>query len=62
MSKSKLEKPATIENEMMQLEERIIQLDKQLAEAKDIELLQQLFNQKAEMETRWEILCDELEK
>lgn len=52
----------TLENDILQLEEKIIDLEKQLTETEDMEQLQMLFKDKEELETKWETLCEELEK
>ncbi|MDL4839888.1 ribosomal protection-like ABC-F family protein [Aquibacillus rhizosphaerae] len=57
-------KPTDNENMKMDvvfLEERIMELDKKLLEVKDLEVLQQLYKEKEDLEQKWEALCDQLE-
>lgn len=43
------------------LEEQIIELDKRLLKVKDLELLQNLYNEKEDLEQEWEALCEQIE-
>ncbi|WP_027963745.1 ribosomal protection-like ABC-F family protein [Halalkalibacillus halophilus] len=50
-----------LEISLVNLEERIADLDKRLLEVEDLELLQQLYKEKEDLEHEWEELCDQLE-
>ncbi|MGP4040947.1 ribosomal protection-like ABC-F family protein [Gracilibacillus sp. D59] len=50
-----------LEKDVASLEERIIDIDKKLLEYEDLELLQQLYQEKKALEHKWEELCDQLE-
>ncbi|MFC4557309.1 ribosomal protection-like ABC-F family protein [Virgibacillus kekensis] len=47
-----------MEKDLVTLEERITELDKKLLEVEDLELLQQLYKKKEDLEQEWEELCD----
>lgn len=51
-----------LKQNLVSLEERIIELDNKLLEIEDLELLQQLFEEKENLEQKWEKLCDQLGK
>ncbi|MFB1051994.1 ribosomal protection-like ABC-F family protein [Paraliobacillus sp. JSM ZJ581] len=50
-----------LEKDLVSLEEEITALDKNLLEADDLELIQQLYKEKEDLEQKWEELCDQLE-
>ncbi|KGX86647.1 hypothetical protein [Pontibacillus litoralis] len=50
-----------IEQGILTLEERMTELDQKLWEAEDVELLQQLYKEKEDLEKEWEKLYDQLE-
>lgn len=50
----------SLENDLLTLEEKIIALDNTLADEEDVELLQQLYQEKEGLEMEWEELCDRL--
>ncbi len=52
---------ASLEKDLASLEERIIQLDKRLMEVADLELIQQLYKDKQDLEQKWEEICDQLD-
>lgn len=62
VSKTSVQKPETLENEIFHIEDQLIHLDNQLSETRDIELLQTLYKEKEALETEWEMLCVELEQ
>ncbi len=49
-----------LKEDLVIIEERIIDLDKNLLETQDLALLQQLYQEKDVLERRWEVLCDQL--
>ncbi|WP_217585973.1 ribosomal protection-like ABC-F family protein [Lentibacillus saliphilus] len=49
------------EKDLAALEEKIIALDQVLSETTDLEELQQLYQEKEDLEQKWETLCDQLE-
>ncbi len=62
VSKTSVQKPETLENEIFHIEDQMIHLENQLSETRDIELLQTLYKEKEALETKWEMLCVELEQ
>lgn len=50
-----------LEKNLILLEESVAELDKRLLKVKDLELLQQLYKEKIDLEQKWEELCDQLE-
>ncbi|GAE32886.1 ribosomal protection-like ABC-F family protein [Halalkalibacter hemicellulosilyticus] len=50
-----------LEKDLVTLEERIAELDKKLLEVEELELLQQLYKEREDLEQEWEKLCDQLE-
>ncbi|SFM34715.1 ATPase components of ABC transporters with duplicated ATPase domains [Gracilibacillus orientalis] len=51
-----------LEKELALLEEHIIELDQKMLNMKDLALLQQLYQEKEDLEHKWEELCDQLEE
>ncbi|MHA6252279.1 ribosomal protection-like ABC-F family protein [Oceanobacillus sp. CAU 1775] len=51
-----------LEKDILALEERIIALDQELLEVEDLEVMQQLYNEKENLEEKWEALCEQLER
>ncbi|WP_440895410.1 ribosomal protection-like ABC-F family protein [Amphibacillus sp. Q70] len=56
----KWEDHENLNRNLMSVEERIIEVDHKLLEIEDLELLQQLFKEKEDLEQKWEKLCDQL--
>ncbi|MEI3598720.1 MULTISPECIES: ribosomal protection-like ABC-F family protein [unclassified Oceanobacillus] len=50
-----------VEKELKVLEERIIELEKKLSETQDLDLLQQLYKEKEELEEKWQALIEKLD-
>lgn len=50
-----------IEKELNLLEGRIIELEKKLSETQDLDLLQQLYEEKEELEEKWQALIEKLD-
>jgi ATP-binding cassette, subfamily F, member 3 len=61
VTKQKREDNENLEKDLALLEEQIILLEKRLLEVEDLEVLQQLFAEKEELEQRWEELCNLME-
>ncbi|MUK88923.1 ABC-F type ribosomal protection protein [Ornithinibacillus sp. L9] len=59
--KKKYIKTENIEREIVSLEESITEIDKKLLEVEDLELLQQVYKEKEDLEQKWEKLCNQLE-
>lgn len=51
----------SLEKDLVSLEGEITELDKKLLEVDDLELIQQLYKEKEDLEQKWEELCDQLE-
>ncbi|RKQ30410.1 ribosomal protection-like ABC-F family protein [Oceanobacillus halophilus] len=50
-----------LEKDLVSLEERIVELDEKLLGVQDLDLLQELYKEKEELEQKWEELCERLE-
>jgi len=61
VTKQKCEDNENLEEGLVLLEEKIFELDKRLLEVEDLEVMQQLYKEKENLEQRWEELCDRLE-
>lgn len=60
--KQKREDNENLEKELVLVEEQIIQLEKRLLEVEDLEVLQQLFKDKEDLEQKWEKICNQIEE
>lgn len=58
--KNKTKVNEKLEKDLLLLEEKIAELDSMLLEIKDINQLQQIYNEKVDMEKKWEAICDQL--
>lgn len=61
VTKQEREDNENLEEGLVLLEEKIFELDKRLLEVEDLEVMQQLYKEKENLEQRWEELCDRLE-
>lgn len=59
--KNKRRDNEVLEKEIVILEARIFELDNKLIEVQDLELLQQLYKEKEDLEWQWEKLCEQLD-
>ncbi|WP_096155624.1 ribosomal protection-like ABC-F family protein [Bacillus sp. FJAT-45066] len=50
-----------LKKELAIVENRILEVDQQLAESTDIDVLQKLYREKEELENRWEEICEGIE-
>ena len=60
--KQKREDNENLEKELVLVEEQIIQLEKRLLEVEDLEVIQQLFKDKEDLEQKWEKICNQIEE